>query len=273
MSTVQIQETKSKNSIHQPIVICLDTSGSMLMDAGNGVPKLKIVEEMINSLKNIDLSETEKNAVDICILGFDSRVYTIQDWIPLGDFNGNIKLEAEGPTVLNSVILESIKKVREKRKAYASQNVKCRRAQIFVYTDGFSTEPMEQAYDKSQEYFNRDQPKPSAKLNMICIPTFYEGKIISLTDQENWEEYKEMVQGLGKKVAFLNAKDCVNGIPAGFKFMIDSIVEWSVSAPGQEVRVDMSKELTAVKNHGGVQNQDGTNTVIDNDITDEIELV
>lgn len=272
MNNTEYQEVKAQNAIHQPVVICIDTSGSMTMDAGNGNSKLKIVEDMINSIKDIDLSETEKNAVDICILGFDNKVYTIVDWIPLSKFAGDVKLNADGTTALNSVILESIKKVREQRKSYANKQVRCRRAQIFVYTDGFSTEPMDQAYSKAKDYFNREDPKPSAKLNMIFIPTFYEGKIIKMTDEDTWEDYKELVRGLGKKTAFINAEDCVKGIPAGFKFMIDSIVEWSVSAPGSDVEVKMGTDLVAVQNHGGVQNQDGTNTVIDTDIADEIEL-
>lgn len=263
----------SKNAIHQPVVICIDTSDSMGMDAGNGQTKLQMVEDLVNSLKNVDLSETEKNVVDICILGFGSSVYTIEDWTNLSMFQGNVKLETTGQTAMNSVILEAIKKTREIRRVYYNGAVRCRRAAIFVYSDGFSTEPMEEVYEKSQSYFNRDIPKPSAKLNMLFIPTFYDGKIIKMTDDDAIDEYKALVKGLGKKVAFINAEDCINGIPASFKFMMDSIVEWSVSAPGETVSVNMDSGLVAVQNHGGIQRQDGSNVVIDTDLDDEIEIM
>lgn len=263
----------SKNAIHQPVVICIDTSDSMGMDAGNGQTKLQMVEDLVNSLKNVDLSETEKNVVDICILGFGSSVYTIEDWTNLSMFQGNVKLETTGQTAMNSVILEAIKKTREIRRVYYNNTIKSRRAELFVYSDGFSTEPMEEVYEKSQGYFNRDDPKPSAKLNMIFIPTYYNGRIIKMTDDDSIDEYKALVKGLGKNVAFVNAEDCINGIPAGFKFMIDSIVEWSISDPGSSVCVNLDPALVAVQNYGGIQRQNGSNVVIDTDLDDEIEIM
>ena len=253
------------NETHQPVMICLDTSDSMNEDAGNGTSKIKMVEDLVNQLANIKLSEAEKSAIDICILGFNNNVYTILNWQPLINFKGNIRLSAGGCTALNSVIMESKRKVREIRKVYDEESVSCRRAMIFVYTDGFSTEDMQPAYQISQSYFNRENPSPSAKLNMIFIPTYYNGQIIKMTDGEaNWSEYKNLINGLGKKVLFINAEDCVNGVPAAFKFMTDSIVDWSQSDPGEKVYIDINNNLTAVKNYGGVQqNSDGTKTAVD----------
>lgn len=261
------------DSVHQPVVICIDTSESMSMDAGNGKSKIQMVEDLINGICDVDLSETEKKSVDICVLGFSNDVYTICDWTNLYDFRGDLKLRAVGTTALNSVILQSIKKVRELRRGYYERSIACRRAQIFVYTDGFSTEPMEEAYDKSMDYFNRQ--KPSAKLNMIFIPTYYNGTIIKLTDSTTFDDYKQLVKGLGPKVAFINAEDCVNGIPASFRFMMDSIVEWSVSTPGEPVKVSLDKnKLSVINGRGGAGlDDDGNKVVIDTDIDDDIVIV
>ena len=265
---MNFENLRAINQTHQPVVVCIDTSASMNEDAGNGITKIKMVEDLVNQLADIPngrLGETDKSSIDLCILGFNNSVYTIMDWQPLSNFKGDIKLSAEGCTALSSVILESIKKVREIRKLYDQRSVDCRRAMIFVYTDGFSTEDMQAAYQKSQSYFNRDYPSPSAKLNMIFIPTYYNGQIIKMTDGEkNWSEYKELVNGLGKKVLYINAEDCVNGVPAAFEFMTDSIVGWSVSDPGETVYTNINDNLTAVKNCGGVrQNSDGSKTAVD----------
>lgn len=268
-NNLMCETPKSLDATHQPVVVCVDTSTSMLQDAGNGMTKIKMVENMINSLANLSgLSETEKNAVDICVLQFNDMVGTVVDWKPLSSFKGGVTLEAGGCTALGSAIFAARDKVRERRYAYNNQNVACRRAQIFVYTDGFSTENLDAIYAESQRYFNRTEPAPSAKLNLITIPTYYEGRMISLTNEVCIKEYKEMVNGFGKAVAFIDAQDCINGIPASFKFMADSIVSWSQSAPGDTVKTDLSSDsLRAVNNHGGItKDSNGNRVAIDEDL-------
>ena len=127
-NNLMCETPKSLDATHQPVVICVDTSASMFEDAGNGMTKIKMVENMINSLANLSgLSETEKNAVDICVLQFNDMVGTVVDWKPLSSFNGGVVLEAGGCTALGSAIFAARDKVRERRYAYNNQNVACRR--------------------------------------------------------------------------------------------------------------------------------------------------
>lgn len=260
-------------TVHQPVVICIDTSESMGMDTGNGKSKIQTVQELLNSICSVELSEAEKKSVDICVLGFSDTVYTICDWSNLYSFNGDIKLSAGGKTALNSAILQAISKVKEFRKRCWECGIMCRRSQIFVYTDGFSTEPMEEAFEKSIDFFNRQNP--SAKLNMVFIPTYYEGKIFKLTDRNNLEDYKQLVKGLGQKVLFINAENCVDGLPASFEFLKKSIVMLSVSAPCESVKVPINKNLLSfIVGHGGAGVDDeGNKFVIDNDIDDIVFIV
>ena len=112
--------------------------------------KFKIVEDMINDLTNMKLSEYDKENVEICVLVFDDDVRTLVDWRSLNDFEGGIVLDdIAGTTSLGSAILESIEKTRERRKVYAEAGIRSKRAQIFIYTDGVSTEDMTDAYNRS----------------------------------------------------------------------------------------------------------------------------
>lgn len=255
--TPERPRVKETATTHQPVVICIDTSGSMNEKAEDGRAKVEIVEQMVNSLSKIDLSESEKAAVDICILAFDDKCRVLQDWIPLSDFKGNLKLNAGGCTALGSAIIDSIDATRARRHVYASPEygVSARRAQIFLYTDGVSTEDMSKAIEYSQNYLNRD--KPSAKLYTILIPP--------ATDPSEMKK-------LGEKVAILRAMDCVNGIPSTFKFMKDSIVQWSDSNPGQTVTTKVTKGVGFIDGQGGVKKDANGGVVVqDHELYDFLE--
>lgn len=236
--------------VHQPVVICVDTSGSMGELSEDGTTtKAAIVENLVNSLTSIDLPENEKAAVDICILAFDDDCRVLQDWIPLSLFEGNIHLSVGGRTSLGTAIIDSIDATRARRKAYDLTGIEARRAQIFLYTDGESTEDMSAAIKRSQDYLNRAHP--SAKLYGILIPP-----------AANPSDLK----ALGEKVAILRAKDCINGIPNTFKFLRDSVVAWSSSSPGQDIKVKL-EEVAFIDGQGGVtKNIGGGAMVTDDDI-------
>ena len=133
--------------------------------------------------------------------------------------------------------MTAIEKTRERRAAYYKKGIICKRAQIFVYTDGYSTEPLDAAYARTQEYLNRD--KPSAKMYITLIPPAVDAT-----------ELKQF----GDKVTILRANDCVNGLPAAFKFMAASIVDASVSFLGNTTRTGIPDELDVVNRH----EKDGT---------------
>ena len=55
--TPERPRVKETGTTHQPVVICIDTSGSMNEKAEDGRAKIEIVEQLVNSLSKIDLSE------------------------------------------------------------------------------------------------------------------------------------------------------------------------------------------------------------------------
>ena len=165
----------------------------------------------------------------------------------LSDFEGGVVLDdIAGTTSLGSAILESIEKTRERRKVYAEAGIRSKRAQIFIYTDGVSTEDMTDAYNRSQEYLNRE--KPSAKMYITLIPPAADPS--QLID-------------LGTAVTIMVAKECEHGLPAAFEFMQGSIVSASVSAYGETTSTTVPDSIALVGRKGGDEkkNSDGTRTV------------
>lgn len=238
---------RNPSGVHQPVVICIDTSGSMKDKEDGSKEKFKIVEDMINDLTNMKLSEYDKENVEICVLVFDDDVRTLVDWRSLNDFEGGIVLDdIAGTTSLGSAILESIEKTRERREVYAKTGIRSKRAQIFIYTDGVSTEDMTDAYNRSQEYLNRE--KPSAKMYITLIPPAADPS--QLID-------------LGTAVTIMVAKECEHGLPAAFEFMQGSIVSASVSAYGETTSTTVPDSIALVGREGGDEkkNSDGTRTV------------
>ncbi len=164
----QPERPRNAAAVHQPVVICIDTSGSMKDTAEDGRMKYEIVEEMINGLVNMQLDDYDKDNTDICILVFDDDVRTLVDWHPISEFEGGISLDIAGCTSLGSAVITAIDKTRERRKEYYAQGIDSKRAQIFVYTDGYSTESLETAHKRVSQYL--DRPSPAAKMYMILMP-------------------------------------------------------------------------------------------------------
>jgi len=230
------EQPRNLNTAHQPVVICIDTSGSMNDPSEDGRSKAQIVEGLINQLADIDLPESDKQAVDICILVFDDNCRVLVDWRPLSSFTGGISLDVAGRTALGSAVLMAIDKTRERRKHYDDVGIESKRAQIFVYTDGESTEDLTVAYQRSMSYLNRDYP--SAKMYITLIPPAKDPRELT---------------GFGQKVAIMAAKDCVNGLPSAFQFMQGSIVAWSQSTPGENTQTSIPSNLNVLPGHGNAK--------------------
>lgn len=159
---------------HLPLILCVDTSSSMNELSENGKSKIQIVEEMINSFASVETEHYQDQEIDLCIITFDDKVETLIDWMPLSEFHGEINLKAERNSVLGSAVIASIDKIRKRKSLYSQLGITSKRPKICLFTDGYSTELLDEAYEKSHYYLNQ---RNAAKMYINLVTPSVNAKI------------------------------------------------------------------------------------------------
>lgn len=234
------------NSIHQPIVVAVDNSGSMQhIENGNTATNLQLAEDMVNQI-GLDerLSLADQQVTDFCVLNFHDRVEVKQDWIPLSQYERNIRLSLGGCTAFYSAVIQSFLACKELFKVYkTTSGISCKRPQIFVFTDGCPTddENFDEAKKICQHYLEGEHPK--CRLHVILMPGASDKAATSLS----------------KEVRTYALKNCTHGLPAALDFINSSVVTFSSTAVGADYQITMdAKNIVPAKGQGTVNKQTGT---------------
>lgn len=241
-------------SAHQPIAIVIDVSGSMFAtEAGESKSNIKLAEEMVNKI-GLDpgMKEEYKKTADFLVMTFADNVITQQDWIPLSRFKRDIKLSASGCTAFHNAVIQAINATRTRRNSYKTVDggIRCKRPQIFLFTDGGSTDPEKAA--EAQEMCRKYIDTKKAELHVILLPG------------SNSKETK----ALSPNVKIYKVEDCTHGLPAAEKFINASIVAFSSSSIGEDVNLPLPKDIKTTANNATVDSQ-GNRTV--NDTVDDAD--
>lgn len=250
-NTELCKSVMAMNNIHQPIVIAVDNSGSMQhIEEGNTVTNLQLAEDMVNQI-GLDerLSLADQQVTDFCVLNFHDCVEVKQNWIPLSQYERNIKLSNGGCTAFYSAVIQSILACKELFKVYNTTNgISCKRPQIFIFTDGYPTdnENFDEAKKICQHYLEGEHPK--CRLHVILMPGASDKAVTSLSNE----------------IRTYAIKDCTHGLPAALDFINSSIVTFSSSSVGAEYQITMdANNIVPAKNQGTVNKQAGTAYVND----------
>lgn len=195
---------------HIPVVLLLDTSGSM---QGEGIRNL---QASVNRFKD-DIMSNPKAAdiIDVCIMGFNGEPYVIQNWRPVSEMN-NVNLSATGGTNITAALEGSIEKIRER--LYEEDNVSYRVPWIILISDGYGGDVTE----IGKKMKHRTETKRS-KLWFLGAPGYDKETAAKLTDGKRVFELKD---------------EAGYDFTQFFDFMSKSLVVLSTSAPGTRVHVD-----------------------------------
>lgn len=227
---------ESVQFIHQPIVVAVDVSGSMDMtEDGQMKTNLKLAEDMVNQIgQDPELKEMYKNTADLCIMTFADYVTTVQDWIPLSQYRGGITLTKMGATAFHDVVKQALNAVHVMKNSYVTKGIQCKRPQVFIITDGYSTDPkynsnvVTEAKELCQKYVDTKK----VALHVILLPggTTMDSKQLSA----NVKHYK--------------VEDCAYGLPAIKDFINASIVGVSSSNPGTDTQIPLPDPIKTTQN-------------------------
>lgn len=187
---------------HLPLILCVDTSSSMNESSENGKSKIQIVEEMINSFASVEAERYQDQEIDLCVIAFNDKVETLIDWIPLSEFRGEINLKAEGNSVLGSAVITSIDRIRERKSLYRQLGITSKQPIICLFTDGYSSELLDEAYEKSYYYLNQ---RNAAKMYITFVTPSADEKVmkmfsesIEILNMDDFDQNKLVISWLSK---------------------------------------------------------------------------
>lgn len=240
---------------HQPFIIAIDASGSMIALATDGKTKLDMCQELINSLpqsENIaSLSDAEKDCVDMLVLSFSNNDVNIHStWRPLSVFEGITPIHSGTTTPLYKAIIESIQASRVMRHSYSQNGIDCKRPQIFIYTDGLATDPENRAEAKKLCQLYTSKQSPKAKLFVVLVP--------GAMSEEQIQNVSQDLVDLCDDVTLIKVDDCKNGLPATFNFLSSSVVVGTSSSIGADMLVRYDKGNNGNMQFGNTPVSNGT---------------
>lgn len=205
--------------IHQPMIVAVDVSKSMdLTEEGQQKTNLKLAEDMLNQVgQTPELTEEYKKTTDFCVMAFSDDVTTEKDWMPLAEYHGGITLNKVGMTAFHNVVKQSLNAVHAIKGSYKTKGIQCKRPQIFVITDGCSTDGgsvVTEAKELCKKYVDTNR----VALHVILLP----GGTTSDAEQ------------LSSKIKLYKVDDCAYGLTAIKDFINASIVGFCFygSVPG-----------------------------------------
>ena len=238
---------ESIQKVHQPIVIAIDTSGSMShIESGETKANIQLAEEMVNQIgQDPELTEKDKSTIDFCVMSFSDNVRTEFDWAPLTQYEGGLHLTAVGRTAFHSTVCQALNAVRVMRRSYIEKDIECRRPQVFIFTDGLSTD-------------QKDNPEVVREAKKLCekyVDTNLVAMHVILLPGGNPTDSLE----LSDKIMMYKINDCAYGLPAVRAFINSSLVSLVSSLVGSKAT---TKLPDALKTSRPIQVQkDGTRTV------------
>ena len=229
--TQKVYKLETPQLVHQPMIVAVDVSTSMdFKEKGEQKTNLKLAEDMLNQIgQDPDLKGEYKKTTDFCVMTFSDDVTTEKDWTPLSEYHGGITLNKVGVTAFHNVVKQSLNAVRAIKGSYKTKGIQCKRPQIFIITDGYSTDPkynsgvVAEAKELCEKYVDTNK----VALHVILLPggTTSDAKQLS----SNAKLYK--------------VDDCAYGLPAVKDFINASIVAFSSSAPGTTAQIQVPDQL------------------------------
>lgn len=247
------------NSVHQPIIVAVDNSASMQhIEDDSSVSNLQLAENMVNQI-GLDerLSLADQQVTDFCVLNFHDIVEVKQNWIPLSQYERNIKLSVGGCTAFYSAVTQSLLACKELFTVYkTTTGINCKRPQIFIFTDGFPTddENADTAKQLCKRYLEGEHPE--CRLHVILMPG----------------ASSKAVKSLSSAIRIYALKDCTHGLPTALDFINSSVVTFSSTAIGADYNLTMNaRYMTPAAGQGKVNSQTATAIVGDTSSTAAFE--
>lgn len=146
---------KGSSSMRLPLVLLLDTSGSM---HGGGLwsknSKIGDLNEKVSALVDYVRNDPKASQItDLTIITFGGRVKVISQFKNIQDISFN-KLQASGTTPLGAAVNQAIDLILEQKDKYVKAGVEYYKPRVIIMSDGAATDDYTQAAKRCSKLVN-----------------------------------------------------------------------------------------------------------------------
>lgn len=140
----ELPQTDNVGLTHLPVVILLDTSGSM--STGNAIGRVSdAIKGFLGNITSPNADEFHrklKRQGDFCIVGYGGDVRTIVDWTSGNDLLSvsSFNLSASGQTPMGQAIIQSADMLLNRYRGYKVSGTRAFCGLVFNLTDGAPTD-------------------------------------------------------------------------------------------------------------------------------------
>lgn len=141
----EASEEELSNLIRRtPVLICVDTSGSMNQGRknGDGLSRIEKVRRGIDAFyQEVINDETAFKSVELCIVGFSLEPYMVREFSAIKrDENAKtLKFEVKGKGDLGFAVLESIELLNARKEFYKYNDITYKQPTLIIMSDGHAT--------------------------------------------------------------------------------------------------------------------------------------
>lgn len=224
--TVNIRDLIINSKARLPIILLLDTSGSM---TGKPIEKLnEAVQYFFDAIKS---DEIAKRSAEISIITFSSKVEEALDFANI-ERQDIPKLVTGGATSMGEAVNFALASLDERKKEYSEAGVEYYQPWIVLISDGEATDDVEEAVRKAQSLTDRK------KLTIFSVAIGKNKKFSTL------KRLSSLKKADGKKIIL--SISSASDFKDLFKFLSQSVAIRSRSALSEELTLNIPEKFVEI---------------------------
>ena len=156
----EINELKNNPTTRVPIVLCLDTSGSMAERNRNGARK---IDELMNGIRmfyeSVKANDLAAYSADVAIVTFDNRAEVRQRFANVSGLMSVPVLKPQGVTAMGEGVNMALDLLEDRKQTYKSTGISYYQPWLVFMTDGYpymgSQAELERAFMRCSSLVNK----------------------------------------------------------------------------------------------------------------------
>lgn len=232
------EEEMDNTSTRIPVVICVDTSGSMTWTDDQEISRIERVKKGIDVFYNeIRNNPTALKSVSLCVVGYCDKPFVVREFndIKPNDKGADLKLKGDGKGDIGVGAMESIRLLEERKEFYRYNDINYKQPFLILMSDGHSTASTKEIAKANLAKGQAQALELEGKDKLTVLPV-YVGK--------NYETDKTAIKDLGGFSKVNNTIDIEKGGFFSFFRMLGRSISASSNGGNVNIQVDNNGKVT-----------------------------